>query len=415
MIATLLKRPAALARYQEAPYALERDAFLKGCGEAGYSNAMLKKIARGLLAVADSLDLSTTISRQDIELAVDRRMPVTPQGVPAQANGSSDTRQLIVRFATRWVQSMGALRPCEAEHPPFTAQREAFARYLREERGLSSVTIATRCERLTWFFRELNPPRTALCDVVISDIDAFLESKGKHGWTRASLAALAGSLRSFFTFAEARGWCASGLAAVIESPRLYAREGLPEGPDWSDVQRLLASCSTDRPVDIRDRAILLLLAMYGLRRGEVAGLSLEDLDWEQDRIQVHRPKQRLAQRYPLQPAVGQAILRYLREVRPRCGERALFLSLLAPIRPLSAASITALVHNRLSRLGLTLSPHGAHCLRHACASHLLASGFTLKQIGDHLGHRAANSTLSYTKVDLVGLRQVADIDLGALR
>ena len=61
-----------------------------------------------------------------------------------------------------------------------------------------------------------------------------------------------------------------------------------------------------------------------------------------------------------------------------------------------------------------MSPCGAHCLRHACASHLLASGFSLKQIGDHLGHRAANSTLSYTKVDLAGLRQVAELDLGAL-
>jgi site-specific recombinase XerD len=415
MIETLLKRSAVLARYQDAPYALERDAFLTGCAQAGYSNAMLKKIAWGLLAVADSIDLSVRISTQDIELAVDRRTHFTRQRTDPHASGSPDTRQLLIRFATQWVRSMGALRLPEAEYSPFTAQCEVFARYLREERGLSSVTIATRRERLVWFFRELNPSRQALYDILISDIDAFLEAKGKQGWTRASLSALAGSLRRFFTFAEARGWCAPGLAAVIESPRLYAREGLPEGPDWNVVQRLLASCNTDRPVDMRDQAIVLLLAMYGLRRGEVAGLSLEDLDWEQDRIQVRRPKQRLAQRYPLQPAVGQAILRYLREVRPRCAERALFLSLLAPIRPLSAASITALVHNRLSRLGLTLAPRGAHCLRHACASHLLASGFTLKQIGDHLGHRAANSTLSYTKVDLVGLRQVADIDLGALR
>ncbi len=192
------------------------------------------------------------------------------------------------------------------------------------------------------------------------------------------------------------------------------REGIPQGPGWEDVQRLLGSTSGDSPVDIRDHAILTLLALYGLRRGEVAALQLDDVDWQGELIHVTRPKQRVSQRYPLLPAVGEAILRYLRNVRPRCSHRALFLTLDAPIRPLSAKSITPLAHVHLSRIGLTLSPGGAHCLRHACASHLLASGFSLKQIGDHLGHRSANSTLSYTKVDMAGLRQVAEMDMGAL-
>jgi site-specific recombinase XerD len=110
--------------------------------------------------------------------------------------------------------------------------------------------------------------------------------------------------------------------------------------------------------------------------------------------------------------VGEAILRYLRAGRPRCAHRALFLALSAPLRPLSAPSITPIARTRLSALGVAVSPRGAHCLRHACASHLLAAGCSLKHIGDHLGHRAATSTLSDTKVDLAGLRQVAELDLG---
>ncbi len=77
-------------------------------------------------------------------------------------------------------------------------------------------------------------------------------------------------------------------------------------------------------------------------------------------------------------------------------------------------SISPIVHWRLKALGVNLPRRGAHCLRHACASRLLAAGFSLKEIGDHLGHRSANSTLSYTKVDLAGLRQVAEVDLGGL-
>ena len=129
---------------------------------------------------------------------------------------------------------------------------------------------------------------------------------------------------------------------------------------------------------------------------------------------VLRPKQRRIQYYPLVPPVGEAILHYLREVRPRCAHRSLFLAMSAPIRPLSATSVTPIVRWRLKALGVDLPRRGAHSLRHACASHLLASGFSLKEIGDHLGHRAANSTLAYTKVDLDGLRQVAELDLEGL-
>jgi len=158
----------------------------------------------------------------------------------------------------------------------------------------------------------------------------------------------------------------------------------------------------------------MLLAVYGLRRGEVAQLQLDDLDWVGERITITRSKRPCIQRFPLVPIVGEAILRYLREVRPRCTHRNLFLSLKAPIRPLSAMSISPIVRSRLKALGI-ISPHrGAHCLRHACATHLLASGFTFKQIGDHLGHRSVDSTFEYAKIDLAGLRQVAELDLRRL-
>ena len=413
MIEDLFKRPTVLARYRAGPLAEAREEFLKHCAKEGYSRSMLRKIAWILLAVAHNVDIDHgNMSTQDVDRAVDSRVRFSRR--PMRATESLWTRKMFIHFATEWLRRVGCLQQVPRAQNAFVAQIDAFAGYMRDERGLSSVTISTRCERLNWFFGGLCPPRDTLGAITVADVDAFIESKGKQGWTRASLAALASSVRSFFSFVEARGWCATGITAVMKSPRLYAREGIPEGPGWDDVQRLLASTSGNRPADIRDHAILMLLAVYGLRRGEVAGLRLDDLDWEGELIHIARPKQRRAQRYPLLPAVGEAILRYLREVRPRCGHRALFLTLGAPIRPLSAPSITPVAHAHLTRLGLTLSPRGAHCLRHACASHLLASGFSLKQIGDHLGHRSANSTLSYTKVDLIGLRQVAELDLGEL-
>jgi len=413
MYETLFKRPTVLARYREGPFSEARERFIERCAACGYSHSMLKKIAWVLLAVAHGIGIDHgNVTTHDIELAVDGRTRFKHS--PKHAQDSPESRQLFVHIVTEWIRSLDCLVPPPETERHFSAPITAFARYLCDERGLSPVTISTHCERLGWFFESLHPPRDSLRTISIGDVDTFIEEKGNQGWKRSSLASLASSLRSFFRYAEGQGWCSRGIAAVIESPRIYAREGLPEGPSWEVVQRLLDGTRGDRPADIRAHAILILLAVYGLRRGEVAGLTLDDIDWVGERIVVSRPKQRRTQCYPLLPMLAEAIVRYLCEVRPPCTHRALFLTLCAPIRPLSAASITPIVSARLSALGVSLSPHGAHCLRHACAAHLLDSGFSLKQIGDHLGHRAANSTLSYTKVDLAGLRQVAELDLGGL-
>jgi integrase len=186
-------------------------------------------------------------------------------------------------------------------------------------------------------------------------------------------------------------------------------------PTKDEVDQLLEDTSRDDdPVNIRDHAILSLLFHYGLRRGEVESLTLDDLDWVAEKIHITRPKLRRSQSYPLLAPVGDAILRYLRQVRPRCSRRALFLIVKAPFRPLSGSSITAMVRMRLTKRGVKLYRRGAHCLRHACASQLIDRGFTLKQIADHLGHRSIKTTRVYTKIDLPGLREVAELDLGGL-
>jgi len=87
----------------------------------------------------------------------------------------------------------------------------------------------------------------------------------------------------------------------------------------------------------------------------------------------------------------------------------------APLRRLSHGALYHLVSTRLDALGIQVPRRGPHSLRHACAGHLVAEGFSLKEIGDHLGHRSAYATRIYAKVDLVGLREVASFDLGGLR
>ncbi len=328
MFETLFKQPEVLFRYCQGPLLEAREKFLRECAENGYSQSMLQKIAWIQLSLAHSLDLNHgKVTDRDIEWAIDNRKRFRNYS----SQNSDGSRQLFIHVATEWVRSLGYFEPSREIENPFASQIAAFAHYLYEERGLSQITISTRCERLKWFFDSLQPHQDTLRKVSVIDVDAFIEKMGAKGWKRSSLSCLASSLRSFFRYAEGQGWCAPSIAAVITSPRLYAREGIPEGPSWEDVQRLLDSTSGNRPADIRDHAILMLLAVYGLRRGEVAELQLTDIDWVGEKIMVFRPKPRRTQCYPLVPPVGEAIVHYLREVRPRGAHQSLFLTMAAPI------------------------------------------------------------------------------------
>lgn len=406
----LFKKPAILALYQTGPYSEARERLLQQARAEGYSCSTLVRMAWVLLIVAEAVHLQGgSISVTQLEKLIRRRVRLRNQRSP-----SEHTAGLLRRFGEKLLRSIGALLP-EADQPHrFARELDVFTEYMRVERGLSPVTIATRQERLRLFFASL-PSRVRSIDAVtIDQIDAYLEGEARRGWSRSSLRALGGSLRSFFRYAAHRGWCDATIVLGIDLPRLYGLEDVPKAPTIDEVNRLLSVTATGNdPVTIRDHAVLSLLVHYGLRRGEVERLRLDDINWVAETLHVTRPKLRRSQCYPLSTSVGEAILRYLREARPRCAQRTVFLTIKAPHRPLSGASISAMVRMRLTQQGVKLDRIGAHCLRHACASQLMDAGFTLKQIADHLGHRSMHSTRIYTKIDVQGLRQVAELDLGA--
>jgi integrase len=190
--------------------------------------------------------------------------------------------------------------------------------------------------------------------------------------------------------------------------------GLPEGPSWEQTQRLIAGLNTERASHIRDRAIILLLAVYGLRIGEVCGLTLDDLDWTNEKIRVRRLKNKRIQESPLTAEVGNAVFKYLQQVRPQSSSRHIFLSIRKPHRPMMTHGASCSISARLRALGERLPHYGPHSLRHACATHLLDEGFSIKEIGDHLGHRSPRSTQIYAKVERRKLAQVATVELSSL-
>jgi len=413
MFEQLAKRGAALRRYRTEPYAQERERFLNHLWDCGYSLRRLRIINWRLLDIASRVDLSerTLYRREQLgefaeawtqQTRQPRMRPKTVQVKKAE----------FVFVAERWLRFLQRLDESAARQP-FTEHLEQFLTHLKNDRGFSAVTIHNRRRSLGRFLAWLHGRGTPVCDVGPVDINDYLANCAACGWKRTTVSFHVQSLRSFFRYAGIQGWCPD-LSKIIDAPRLYTHESLPQGPSWDDVKRLIASEHGDSPVQIRNRAVLLLFAVYGFRLGEVQRMKLEDLDWERERILLHRPKLRKTHEYPLTQITGEAILRYLKEIRPRSRYRELFLSLRQPYRPISQSSLSTMVRVRMLRLGFAARRFGPHSLRHACATHLLAEGFSLKQIGDHLGHVSAAATRIYAKVDVKGLREVASLEMPEL-
>jgi site-specific recombinase XerD len=417
MFDQLFSRPHALLRQRSGPLLRERLAYLRYLADQGMAHSTMRCVAEYLLAVADYLRLQerpdAAVGQSEIERAAHRwAKRRTKSARPAITRESS--RRRFVWAATQWLGFMDRLQTVAIPQSPWAESVVAFADYLARERGLSSETINARCWIVRDFLQRLGTRADALRELTIVEIDRALVDKiTQCGYARVTVQSYAGALRSFFGYAEIRDWCRPGLATAIKGPRIFPQERLPTGPSWDDVQRLLAMTQGDRPTDIRDRAILLLLAVYGLRSGELVRLRLEDFDWERELLRVTRYKTSGVQLYPLDGVVGDAVLRYLREVRPRSSCREVFLTRRAPFRPMGGG-LWRIVAVRLRHLGVVLPHHGAHALRHACATRLMARGLSLKEIGDHLGHRHPDTTRVYAKVDLAGLRAVADVNLGGL-
>jgi site-specific recombinase XerD len=215
------------------------------------------------------------------------------------------------------------------------------------------------------------------------------------------------ALRAFLRFTVFEGLTRPGLEQCVPAVPLWRLSALPRYLMPADVQRVIASCDLSKPIGIRDRAILLLLARLALRAGDIVRMLLADVDWSQGTLRVCG-KGRREVLLPLPQEVGDAVFAYLRRVRPSAETNRLFLAVRAPIRPFAGpASISVIVRSALDRAGVKDPPsHGANLLRHSAATAMLRAGSSLETIATVLRHRSARTTAHYAKVDVTMLGQV---------
>lgn len=293
---------------------------------------------------------------------------------------------------------------------PFPLIAPAFLAYLREERGVRPATIEhyqVHLEAFGTYLTRLDLLQPAALSPVV--LSGFITDTSP-GLCKTSIKSRCGVLRVFLRYLHREQHLPHDLSEAVGAPQTHRLSGIPRAVTWEDVRRMLAQVDRRTVVGRRDYAILVLLVTYGLRGREVAALTLDDVDWRNDRLRVPERKGGHSTAYPLSPIVGQAILDYVQHGRPTTSERQLFFRVVAPLTPATCNVISCVAARHLRAAGVRVPRMGAHTLRHTCVQRLVDAGLSLKTIGDYVGHRHASSTQIYSKVDVETWRTVAGGD-----
>jgi site-specific recombinase XerD len=290
---------------------------------------------------------------------------------------------------------------------PFEEWAPRFLDYLRGERGLRAPTILSYIHYLRQFASYLQ--RIGLLDIrhlspaVLSGFAVEYAKRVK--W--AGLRNACGSLRVFLRYLHRERILSKDLSNALEHPQTFRLSGIPRSITWDEVRQVLEGVDRRTATGKRDYALLVLLVTYGLRAREVAALTLDDIDWRNDRLRVPERKAAHSTAYPLSAVVGEAILDYLKNGRPETQDRRLFFRSPAPCAPMGVAAVAARASHYIRKAGIQISRAGSHTLRHTCVQRLINADFPLKAIGDYVGHRSPSSTQIYSKVAIEALREVA--------
>jgi site-specific recombinase XerD len=383
----------------------------------GYKPSTQKVYVRGCRQFQQYLEAS----RVDLRAVDERHVETFVQTAPRRKGlkAAVITRASLRRAAHMFVEEIRLLgiaprpaNPSRVARPSESIVNE-FAAFISAHGGLATATVEEYGRWIGRFLEHTGVRTTeALRGLSVEQIDRFLVDASR-GRSRNTVHTMSSAVRVFLRYGHVCGLLDMDLSPQVAMPRIYAMDRLPRFVPWRDIERTLASPDRTTLIGSRDYALLVLLALCGLRGKEVADLCLDDVDWRHDRIRLRRAKSDTFEPVPLMPVVGEALLGYLRR-RPTTPWPQLFLKVLAPLGPMSRAGIGQVVKAHLQRAGVHAMHWGCHTLRHSQATHLLQHGVPLRTIGEVLGHHHPESTFIYAKTAVPDLQEVC-LDITAVR
>jgi site-specific recombinase XerD len=329
--------------------------------------------------------------------------PNRPEAPPGMT--SRGPRRAAIRFAIRLIHER---HPHPEKLPPVQVEVTAYQVYLHRDRGFAAGTVEQHGRQLQAFLLACFVDGAVDLSTLTSDrVHTYLDAlppTPKNCRTRAFCSVL----RSYLRFAEMHGLAVEGLRAAVPMMPAPRPAPSPRIVSQNDLSQLLAGIDCDTEIGKRTYAVILFLADLGIRVGDVARLTLDDIDWRAGTVRVANHKQRCPYWLPLPVRLGEALADYLRHGRPASKSRAFFLQRAKPEWvPATTHALKSSVRHAWEWAGLAEQFNGTHILRHTAATRMKQEGVPLKSIADVLGHCALQTTAIYAQVDLPALRRVA--------
>jgi len=305
------------------------------------------------------------------------------------------------------LRATNAIAPRPMDMTEVGQELRRYDQYMEQVRGLAPKTREGALRLVEALLRKHFGDDTIQFDVITPErVRRFFAAQAKNYKAPTSLGAVVSALRGYFRWRATLGDRTHALVGALAYPANWQLASLPKSLEPAEVEQLEAAFGQSGPSMLRADAMVRCMLDLGLRSGEVARLSLDDIDWDAGTVTLRRTKGRREDVMPLPDATGRAIAAYLRDERPKTQHRMVFARHMTPReRPIGPDLVRKTIRQAYARAGL---PHTrSHLLRHTMASRLLAGGSSLKEVADVLRHRSLNTTLIYAKLDSGRLVEVA--------
>lgn len=305
------------------------------------------------------------------------------------------------------LRAANAIAPKAVDTTAVGRELRRYDQYMDQVRGLAQKTREGALRLVEALLRKHFGDDAIEFDVITPErVRRFFADQAKHYKTPSGLGVVVSALRGYFRWRATLGDRTHALVGALAYPANWQLASLPKSLEPAEVEQLEAALGQSGPSMLRADAMVRCMLDLGLRSGEVARLSLDDIDWDASTITLRRTKGRREDVMPLPQATGLAIAAYLRDERPKTQHRMVFARHMTPRElPIGPDLVRKTIRQAYARAGL---PHTrSHLLRHTMASRLLASGSSLKEVADVLRHRSLNTTLIYAKLDSGRLVEVA--------
>jgi site-specific recombinase XerD len=381
------------------------DRFRQSLSERSYAESTIARYLRYVSILAERME-AEGIPIQDLDEVQAEELIAGTGYVP----DSKIYATFVAKRFTRFLHEHGVGKlplPPTAKEATREELRRNYESYLRRQRGLSETTISKYWKFADRFLEfHFGEEVENLSQIKPTDIAGFLQ----HMATRKPLVDKNAStyLRNFSRYLFEAGETTTNLALVV--PTVTQRYGArpPRHMTPEQVEILLKAVRSGGTTERRDYTMVLLQARLGLRAPEVVAIQLDDIDWRAGELIV-RGKGDRRDRLPLPPDVGKALADYIKLDRVTTS-RVLFVTHSPPHRPFKNGQVlNVILRQAFARTGLKppVPYAGSHVLRHSLAVNLARKGASLEEIGDMLRHRRRSTTMLYARLDVGGLRSVA--------